>query len=88
MATRSSLDHSGQAEDPQHRAGLAGEYLRVRPGRPKYVEIRGTVSLTDQGGPELIDELSRRYTGKPYQESHPDNIRVVCRVTATKTFVH
>jgi PPOX class probable F420-dependent enzyme len=54
----------------------------------RYVEIRGTVSLTEQGGPELIDELSRRYTGKPFQESHPDNIRVVCRVTATKTFTH
>jgi PPOX class probable F420-dependent enzyme len=54
----------------------------------KYVEVRGTVSLTEEGGPELIDELSRRYTGKPYQESDPDNIRVICRVTATKTFVH
>jgi PPOX class probable F420-dependent enzyme len=53
-----------------------------------YVEIRGTVFLTEEGGPELIDELSRRYSGKPYQESHPDNIRVVCRVTPTKTHVH
>ena len=46
----------------------------------RYVEIRGTVSLTEEGGPELIQELSRKYDGEPFTEGHPDNVRVVVRV--------
>jgi PPOX class probable F420-dependent enzyme len=29
-----------------------------------YAEIRGTASLTTEGGQELIDELARKYVGK------------------------
>lgn len=47
-----------------------------------YAEIRGTVSMTTEGGDALIDELSRIYQGKPWQEHHPAT-RVVCRVTPT-----
>jgi PPOX class probable F420-dependent enzyme len=55
------------------------------PANPyRYVEIRGTVSMAEAGGPELIEELSRRYTGESFQESHPDNVRLVCRVEATR----
>jgi len=54
----------------------------------RYVEVRGTVSLTEDGGPELIDELSRAYDGKPWVEPRPDNVRVVVRVTATKVIEH
>src|SRR4249919_2097645 len=28
-----------------------------------YVEVRGTVTMTRQGGPELIDRLARQYDG-------------------------
>src|SRR4051794_23273647 len=28
-----------------------------------YVEVRGTVALSEEGGRELIDELSHKYTG-------------------------
>lgn len=53
-----------------------------------YAEIRGSASLTTEGGPELIDELSRKYTGKPYAEFNPasadDNERVVVRITPRK----
>jgi hypothetical protein len=35
---------------------------------------------------DLIDELSRRYDGKPFQEGHPDNVRVVCRLTPAKVY--
>jgi PPOX class probable F420-dependent enzyme len=50
----------------------------------RYVEIRGTVTLTEEGGPELIQELSRKYDDEPFVEGHPDNVRVVVRVTPTK----
>ena len=56
--------------------GLADPYV--------YVEVRGTVSLVEDGGPELINELSLRYTGEPFIEGGPDHIRVVCRISATK----
>jgi PPOX class probable F420-dependent enzyme len=49
-----------------------------------YVEVRGTVAMTEEGGDALIDELSRAYTGKPWSEASPDNVRVVCRVTPTR----
>src|ERR1043165_6814557 len=29
----------------------------------RYVEVRGTVSLVEEGGPELIDELTRGEAG-------------------------
>ena len=50
----------------------------------RYVEVRGTVSMSEEGGPELIDELSRRYDGTPFTEGNPANVRVVCRVEPTK----
>ncbi|MEU3184619.1 PPOX class F420-dependent oxidoreductase [Streptomyces sp. NPDC006923] len=53
-----------------------------------YAEIRGSASLTTEGGQELIDELSLKYMGKPYAEFNPDsaqdNERVVIRVTPRK----
>ncbi|MFJ6572284.1 PPOX class F420-dependent oxidoreductase [Streptomyces sp. NPDC091292] len=53
-----------------------------------YAEIRGTATLTTEGGPELIDELSLKYTGKPYAEFNPaaaeDGQRVVVRITPRK----
>jgi PPOX class probable F420-dependent enzyme len=48
-----------------------------------YVEIRGTVSMTGEGGIELIDELSMKYDGKPFVEGRPDSVRIVFRVTPT-----
>ena len=53
-----------------------------------YFEVRGTVSMTRDGGPELIEELSQRYDGVSFRESRPDNVRVVCRVTPTKVILH
>ncbi|MEV0442994.1 PPOX class F420-dependent oxidoreductase [Streptomyces spectabilis] len=53
-----------------------------------YAEIRGTAQLTTEGGQELIDELSRKYTGKDYADFNPaskdDAQRVVVRVTPRK----
>ncbi|WP_424889729.1 PPOX class F420-dependent oxidoreductase, partial [Streptomyces sp. XH2] len=50
-----------------------------------YAEVRGTATITTEGGQELIDELSRKYTGKDYADFNPaakdDAQRVVVRVT-------
>jgi PPOX class probable F420-dependent enzyme len=48
-----------------------------------YVTVEGTVALDEQGGEELIDELSRKYDGKPWTPV-PGAVRVVCRVTPTR----
>ncbi|MEU7351044.1 PPOX class F420-dependent oxidoreductase [Streptomyces albidoflavus] len=52
-----------------------------------YAEIRGRATVTEEGGQELIDELSRKYTGKSYAEFNPaagEGTRVVVRVTPDK----
>ncbi|WP_306321446.1 MULTISPECIES: PPOX class F420-dependent oxidoreductase [unclassified Streptomyces] len=53
-----------------------------------YAEIRGTAEITTEGGQELIDELSVKYTGKKYAEFNPtsaqDAARVVVRVHPRK----
>jgi hypothetical protein len=45
------------------------------------------VSLTEDGGDALIDELSRAYDRKPWTV-RPHETRVVCRVTPTKVIEH
>lgn len=54
----------------------------------KYAEVRGTASLTEEGGPELIQELGHKYTGKPFPEDAAGVVRVVVRVTPTKVVEH
>ncbi|KUF19814.1 MULTISPECIES: PPOX class F420-dependent oxidoreductase [Streptomyces] len=53
-----------------------------------YAEIRGTATLSSEGGQELIDELALKYTGQRYAEFNPqagqDAPRVVVRVTPRK----
>ncbi len=49
-----------------------------------YVEIRGTVHFTPEGGPELIQELSHKYENQPFHEKHPEVERLVCRLTPTR----
>ncbi|MFI9204952.1 PPOX class F420-dependent oxidoreductase [Streptomyces sp. NPDC053048] len=53
-----------------------------------YVEVRGTAQLIFDGAEELIDELSRKYTGKAYADFNPaagkDAQRVIVRVTPRK----
>ncbi|WP_330339172.1 PPOX class F420-dependent oxidoreductase [Streptomyces sp. NBC_00557] len=61
----------------------------LNPEQPyEYAEIRGTAELTTDGGPQLIDELSMKYTGKKYAEFNPeaakDAQRVVVRIKPRK----
>ncbi|MFI1796917.1 PPOX class F420-dependent oxidoreductase [Streptomyces sp. NPDC020379] len=53
-----------------------------------YAEVRGTATLTTEGAQELINTLSRKYTGKDYADFNPaaaeDAERVVVRVSPRK----
>jgi PPOX class probable F420-dependent enzyme len=50
-----------------------------------YIEVRGVVSMTTDGGPQLIDRLSMIYTGDHYTgDEGTDNERVVVRVTPSR----
>jgi len=53
----------------------------------EYVEIRGTVSITEDGGRELINDLSRKYVGSDFRAEPPEIVRVVVRVTPTHVVV-
>lgn len=46
-----------------------------------YAEIRGRVSMSDEGGRALIDALSEKYRGRPYDAEPEGTVRVVLRVT-------
>ena len=54
-----------------------------------YVEVRGTVTMTEDGGRELIDRLNRKYTGgdRYTMDDGTDNVRVVVRLTPSKVVV-
>jgi PPOX class probable F420-dependent enzyme len=61
----------------------------MNPEQPyEYAEIRGTAEMTTDGGAELIDELSEKYTGQKYADFNPasanDAERVVVRITPAK----
>ncbi|WP_030254729.1 PPOX class F420-dependent oxidoreductase [Streptomyces violens] len=80
-------------EDRQKAANLRRDprvTVVVQPADDPYVyaEIRGTAEVTSDGAQELLDEVSVKYTGKPYAEFNPragrDGARVVVRVTPRK----
>lgn len=49
-----------------------------------YYEVRGTATVTREGGRELINELSHKYMGKDYDADGPDDVRVVIRIKPRK----
>lgn len=51
-----------------------------------YVEVRGTATMTPEGGRELIDRLNDAYTGtgRYRGDDRTDNVRVVVRITPDK----
>lgn len=48
-----------------------------------YVEVRGTATMTEEGGRALIDRLCHQYTGATRYtgDDGTDNVRVVVRIT-------
>ena len=51
-----------------------------------YVEVRGNVTMTEEGGRELIDRLNQKYTNTPRYtwDDGTDNVRVIVRLSPTK----
>ena len=55
------------------------------PAQPySYFTVEGEVTLVEEGGKELINELSLKYNDQPYTFDAPGTVRVVCRLTPTK----
>ncbi len=80
----------GRAKERNWRRDPRTSVLIYDPGDPnQFVEVRGTVSMTPDGGPELINRLSLIYYDEPYTgDEGTDNVRVVVRVTPTRVVVH
>ncbi len=56
----------------------------------RYLEVRGRVTMSEQGGRALIDALATKYRGLeryPWDDG-TSNVRVVCRVEADKVVWH
>jgi PPOX class probable F420-dependent enzyme len=55
----------------------------------EYVEIRGTATMTEEGGRELIDWLCSAYTGgeRYTRDDGTDNVRVVVRIRSDKVVI-
>lgn len=63
-------------------------FVAYDPADPyRYVEVRGSVTMTEQGGDALIDELCRAYQGRPWPH-RPHEVRVVCRLPADHIVDH
>ena len=55
------------------------------PAQPySYFTVEGSVTLVEEGGKELINELSLKYDGQPYTFDASEVVRVVCRLTPAK----
>ena len=45
------------------------------------IAVRGRVELVFEGALENIDRVSRAYTGEPFRELGPDEVRVIVKIT-------
>ncbi len=54
-----------------------------------YVEIRGTASMSEEGGVELVDRLNQDYYGTPRHtaDDGTDHVRIFVRITPDRVFV-
>ncbi|MDT4974459.1 MAG: hypothetical protein QOG98_217 [Pseudonocardiales bacterium] len=79
----------GRAKERNWRRDPRTSVLIHDPNDPnRYVEVRGSVSMTTEGGPELINRLSLTYYGEPYTgDEGTDLVRVVARLTPSRVVV-
>ncbi|MFI7440866.1 PPOX class F420-dependent oxidoreductase [Nonomuraea indica] len=61
--------------------------LVIDPDNPyRYAEVRGHVTMEDDPDGALIQELSRKYTGEPWQDA-PGTRRLIVRVTPERVIL-
>ena len=79
--TTNRRKYANLARDPRATICI---YDRANPYT--YVEVRGEVTLTEEGGREPIERLARDYTGAERYtgDDGTDNVRVVVRVKPGK----
>ncbi len=74
--------YANLARDPRLSA------LVYNPADPyTYAEVRGTATITDDPGAELINELALKYTGQPFGE-RPGEERVIVRIRPDKVVLY
>jgi PPOX class probable F420-dependent enzyme len=73
-------NHTNLVRDPRATVLLSPQ------GDPySYCEVRGTATLTEEGGRELIDDLHEKYRGsRPYPLDVNGEVRAVIRLTPRK----
>lgn len=72
----------GRKKELNLRANKRVSVMMIDPADPyAYFEVRGTATVTEDGGRELIDDLHEKYRGaRPYPWDPPEAVRVVVRV--------
>ena len=80
----------GRKHERYLRANPACSVLLINPEDPySYLEVRGTATLTEEGGRELIDSFAKKYRDlDTYPWDTPDAVRVVIRITPDKVVLH
>ncbi len=81
----------GRQKDKNLQARPVASILAIDPQNPyRYLEIRGSVELTEDGAKEHINDMARLYRGVPayYGFSAPAELeqtetRVLCKITPT-----
>lgn len=80
----SRAKHRNLSRDPR-----ISVIVHDRANAESYVEVRGAVKITREGGPELIQRLSQIYDGQRFAgDDGTDRIRVVLRLTPQHVVVY
>jgi PPOX class probable F420-dependent enzyme len=74
------LKTRNMARDPRVSLLVAGS----QPGR--YIEIRGTVEITDDPKKRLLYEMYDRYMGGTAPPAEPEAERLIVRITAERVY--
>jgi PPOX class probable F420-dependent enzyme len=71
----------GRAKEGHLSRDGRASVLVLDPGNAyRWVSVSGPVELSEQGADEVIDALSRKYTGSDYAHRRPGEIRVTARL--------